>query len=139
MRAAVSVVLRRDVSLNRRVNAWLLGSLEESSETRVAYYKTHSLQLLASTLRVSPLRFPHTMVCILKDPLQNEMLAPRVDDRTTRPYKIFISLLDTWEIGSALTEVLIMDALGVIDVSSIEVAEDTDGEDEVKLISRCDR
>jgi hypothetical protein len=53
MNAAVGVVLRRDVSLNRRVNAWLLGSLDESSEVRTAFYKTHSLQLLASTLRVS--------------------------------------------------------------------------------------
>lgn len=53
MSAVVGVVLRRDVSLNRRVNAWLLGSLEENSEVRVAFYKAHSLQLLASTLRVS--------------------------------------------------------------------------------------
>ena len=53
MNATVGVVLRRDVSLNRRVNTWLLGSLDDNSEVRVAFYKTHSLQLLASTLRVS--------------------------------------------------------------------------------------
>lgn len=52
MNAAIGVVLRRDVSLNRRVNTWLLGSLDESSDVRVAFYKKHSLKLLASTLRV---------------------------------------------------------------------------------------
>lgn len=52
MNAAIGVVLRRDVSLNRRVNTWLLGSLDESSDARVAFYKKHSLKLLTSTLRV---------------------------------------------------------------------------------------
>ena len=33
------------------------------------------------------------------------------DYSTTRPFKIFVSLLDKWEIGSLLTEVLIYDAL----------------------------
>ena len=32
----------------------------------------------------------------------------------SRPYKIFISLLDKWEIGLPLTEVLILDALKAI-------------------------
>lgn len=51
MRAATSVVLRRDLSLNRRIYSWLLGP-EEQSQSQVAYLKTHALQLLSSTLRV---------------------------------------------------------------------------------------
>lgn len=31
-----------------------------------------------------------------------------------RPYKIFISLLDKWEIGSPLTEVLIIDSVKAV-------------------------
>ncbi|KAF8313993.1 hypothetical protein DL93DRAFT_1101270 [Clavulina sp. PMI_390] len=94
MNAAIGVVLRRDVSLNRRVNTWLLGSLDESSEARVAFYKKNSLQLLSSTLK-------------------SELDLDVDDAGKTRPYKIFISLLDTWEIGSALTEVFVLDLLNV--------------------------
>ena len=51
MRAASSVVLRRDLSLNRRLYTWLLGA-DEKSETQVQYFRTHSLELLAATLKV---------------------------------------------------------------------------------------
>ena len=37
-----------------------------------------------------------------------------------RPYKIFISLLDKWEIGSALSEVLILDAFNAIHRASVK-------------------
>lgn len=52
MRAATSVVLRRDLSLNRRIYSWLLGP-DEQSTNQVAYLKDHSLDLLRTTLRVS--------------------------------------------------------------------------------------
>lgn len=51
MRAASSVVLRRDLSLNRRLYAWLLGS-DENSQRQIDYLKANSLELLTSTLRV---------------------------------------------------------------------------------------
>ncbi len=53
MRAATSVVLRRDLALNRRLYTWLLGT-EETSQQQVAYLKTNALGLLTSTLKVSP-------------------------------------------------------------------------------------
>lgn len=52
MRAATGVVLRRDLSLNRRLFSWLLGP-NEHSEKQVEYIKTNALELLTSTLRVS--------------------------------------------------------------------------------------
>lgn len=52
MRAATSVVLRRDLALNRRLFTWLLGP-EENSQQQTAYYRAHSLALLTYTLRVS--------------------------------------------------------------------------------------
>lgn len=51
MRAATGVVLRRDLSLNRRLYTWLLGP-DEKSETQIAFFRKHSLDLLKSTLRV---------------------------------------------------------------------------------------
>lgn len=51
MRAAISVVLRRDLSLNRRLYTWLLGP-DEKSEHQSSYLHEHSLKLLKSTLKV---------------------------------------------------------------------------------------
>ena len=51
MKAAISVVLRRDLSLNRRLYTWLLGP-DEKSEAQSAYLRQHALQLLSSTLKV---------------------------------------------------------------------------------------
>lgn len=51
MRAAIGVVLRRDLSLNRRLYTWLLGT-DEKSEAQIQYLKNHALELLSSTLKV---------------------------------------------------------------------------------------
>ncbi|CDO73123.1 hypothetical protein BN946_scf185007.g177 [Trametes cinnabarina] len=90
MRAATSVVLRRDLALNRRLYAWLLGSAE-SGQAQIDYYKAHSLELLRTTLR-------------------DEMYHPSPEYSQSRPFKIFVSLLDKYEIGIPLTEVLVYDA-----------------------------
>jgi hypothetical protein len=45
---------------------------------------------------------------------QDEMFAPSGDYSESRPFKIFISLLDKWEIGAALTDVLVYDAFRAI-------------------------
>ncbi|CCO32758.1 Protein dopey-1 [Rhizoctonia solani AG-1 IB] len=93
MRAATAVVLRRDLSLSRRLFTWLLGGSEQPA-TQVAYLKTNGLGLLVSTL---------------KDDMYG------LDDTgDTRPFKIFVSLLDRWEIGGPLTELLIVDAFGAL-------------------------
>jgi len=93
VRAALAVVLRRDLSLNRRLYTWLLGP-EEGDQ--VAYLKKHSLDLVRQALR-------------------DDFFAPISpgQDRQ-RPYRIFISLLDKYEIGHALTEVLVLDAFEAV-------------------------
>ncbi|KAJ3572176.1 hypothetical protein NP233_g3254 [Leucocoprinus birnbaumii] len=91
MRAATGVVLRRDLSLNRRLYTWLLGP-DERAETQLAFLREHVLGLLSGTLKA-------------------EMVSPSGEYAESRPFKIYISLLDKWEIGAPLTEVLIYDAL----------------------------
>jgi len=56
MRAAMSVVLRRDLSLNRRLYSWLLGP-EERSDRQIEYFKTNAMVLLKDTLTVTELLF----------------------------------------------------------------------------------
>jgi hypothetical protein len=38
------------------------------------------------------------------------MFSPSTEYPESRPFKIFISLLDKWEIGGALTEAIVLDA-----------------------------
>jgi len=45
---------------------------------------------------------------------KDEMFSPSGEYSESRPFKIFISLLDKWEIGSALTDILVLDALKAI-------------------------
>jgi hypothetical protein len=52
MRAATGVVLRRDLSLNRRLYTWLLGP-DEKSDNQISYLTEHALELLRSTLQVN--------------------------------------------------------------------------------------
>jgi hypothetical protein len=42
------------------------------------------------------------------------MFAPSGDYSESRPFKIFISLLDKWEIGAALTDVLVYDTFRAV-------------------------
>ncbi|KAF9067320.1 Dopey, N-terminal-domain-containing protein [Rhodocollybia butyracea] len=95
MRAAVSVVLRRDLSLNRRLYSWLLGPAEKSEKQQIEYLKTNALELLRNTLK-------------------EDMVSPSGEYSESRPFKIFISLLDNWEIGAALSDVLVYDAFKAI-------------------------
>ncbi|CAG8690918.1 17565_t:CDS:2, partial [Acaulospora colombiana] len=93
MAAATSVVLRRDSALNRRLYTWLLGT-EESSDAQIAYLRKNGLDLLCMTL---------------KREMDSPTLAP-----DAKPLKIFLSLLDKWEIGSQLTDALILYTLAFI-------------------------
>jgi hypothetical protein len=42
------------------------------------------------------------------------MFSPSADYSESRPFKIFISLLDKWEIGATLTDLLVYDAFKAI-------------------------
>lgn len=52
MRATSSVVLRRDLSLSRRLYTWLSGT-GETPEAQVSFLKEHGLKLLRESLAVS--------------------------------------------------------------------------------------
>ncbi|GAA6010233.1 hypothetical protein JCM11491_005403 [Sporobolomyces phaffii] len=93
MRAAIGVVLRRDLSLSRRLYTWLLGP-SEFSDQQVNHLRNHGLELLRLALKIE----------------MDEQSSRTGTIERQRPFKIFISLLDKWEIGGILTEVLVLDA-----------------------------
>ncbi len=107
--AATSVLLRRDMSLNRRLYSWLCGSSPDStasapkSHKRVGsdssleddtsiYFEHYSRALLIEGLRT-----------ILQRSLDSE------DQPDLRPYRLLITLLDKPEIGAAILEDIIID------------------------------
>ncbi|TXT04269.1 hypothetical protein VHUM_04267 [Vanrija humicola] len=110
-RAVTTVVLARDVSLSRRVYAWFLGTAE-TSEDRVKYFKTNGLALLTETLS-----------------RDMDKLASTSDfSEGQAPFKVFLALLDKWEVGESLSENLALPALRSIRAaSSGEHADDIQG------------
>lgn len=56
------------------------------------------------------------------------MVSPSGEYAESRPFKIFISLLDKWEIGAPLTESLVFDAFKSIK----RLTESTDGGEDVR-------
>ncbi|EAL17745.1 hypothetical protein CNBL2580 [Cryptococcus deneoformans B-3501A] len=108
--SATSVVLQKELSLSRRVYTWLLGT-SESPNDQVDYFKAHGLDLLSSTLL---LKMEKSMV---------EEDGGR-DDDPQKPFKIFLSLLDKWEIGGVLSEKVAIPALRIMmDASSSGLTE----------------
>ncbi len=100
IRSALNVVLRKDLSLNRRLYTWLLGA-DEAPESQIAFLRENGLDLVRSAL---------------KQGFGDAHLDAA--DRQ-KPYRIFVSLLDKWEIGQSLTRVLALDAFHAI---SLQVA-----------------
>ncbi|KAL3881558.1 hypothetical protein ACJMK2_027984, partial [Sinanodonta woodiana] len=119
VQAAINVLLRRDMSLNRRLYAWLLGTISTSmgiikplelsstnyqqqdcasdcSETNLSYFNTYSRDLLVHALKMQ--------------------LAENHEDGTSmldkssvlKPFRILISLLDKPEIGPVILESVLL-------------------------------
>ena len=93
--AAIGAVLRRDISLNRRLYAWLLGP-SETDEAQQAYFHQHALPYVTEALR-------------------NGMQVRGGDGAAQqRPYKILVSLMDKAAIGQPLQRAILLDAFAAL-------------------------
>ncbi|KAH8923425.1 hypothetical protein BT69DRAFT_1350163 [Atractiella rhizophila] len=100
--AALGIVLRRDLSLSRRLYTWLLGK-DDATEKQLGFFNEHGVKYVATAL------------------------FNQIRERKQRPFKIFISLLDKWEIGATLTEYGIVGMLQALK----EASEGGEAHDEV--------
>lgn len=116
----LNTILRRDMSLNRRLYSWLLGSevagnrakdrAADSTLERAAkvatYFDQHSKEVLIKALR-----------CTLKLSLQHTPV-------DLKPYKILVSLLDKVEIGPVVLDHVLCDVVRTMSLSrgNVEVA-----------------
>ncbi|KAI9254739.1 Dopey, N-terminal-domain-containing protein [Helicostylum pulchrum] len=99
MRAALGIVLRKDMSLNRRLYAWLLGT-ETSSQSQLTYFLTFAEKPATRAMRGM---------------LAEQQTEPAVQQR---PYKILISLMDKWEIGQPIVNNIFIDSLTSLRIKS---------------------
>lgn len=121
IRASLPVVLRRDLSLTRRLHAWLLGT-SDAPQDQMEHLRNFALESLRTALvedmsafepaADAPSRLPHNSDPVVALPRRH------ATTRRQRAFKIFISLLDKWEIGAPLTEVAVMDAFAAVQAMS---------------------
>jgi hypothetical protein len=88
--SAASVVLRRDMSLNRRLWSWYLGPEGASSQ---AYFEEYGLRALVDGLS----KMLH--------------LSEATPAERAQPYRICLSLMDRWEVGSLVAPRLFFPAI----------------------------
>lgn len=112
----LNTILRRDMSLNRRLYSWLLGSevtnrslptppsVEGATEPKPAstqsYFEQYSKQVLIKAIK-----------CTLKLSLQ-------YDPVDLKPYRILVSLLDKVEIGPAVLDHVLCDVIRAMSESN---------------------
>lgn len=110
--AAVCVLLRRDMSLNRRVWSWLLGPEPKDTSSATPTTATHTPGVPSSDdsqqLRHFA-RFGQASVerCLLAM-LEHHDVQPI---EKARPFRICLSLMDRWEIGGVLVPKLFLPAM----------------------------
>ncbi|KAG0174439.1 hypothetical protein DFQ29_007496 [Apophysomyces sp. BC1021] len=100
IRATLAIVLRKDMSLNRRLYAWLLGT-ESSSQAQITYF--HKFAERAATQAFRGLFF--TTSSETHEERHNLIMEAQ------KPYKILISLMDKWEVGQPIVSNIFVDSL----------------------------
>jgi hypothetical protein len=109
----LSTILRRDMSLNRRVYSWLLGSEVQNAKIMIDNDEGGSLKSESSS-SISPSTYfeqhsKHILIKALRISLKNSI--PTGD---LRPYKILLSLLDKVEIGPVVLDSILIDVIRTV-------------------------
>ncbi|GAA5993677.1 hypothetical protein JCM10908_002290 [Rhodotorula pacifica] len=127
--ACLPVVLRRDLSLTRRLHTWLLGA-SDASHNQMSHLRKHVLESLRVALVEDiQAREPSSDVTSQEhelEPPYDDSRRRQISTRRQRAFKIFISLLDKWEIGAPLTEVAVLDAFAAVQAMSEKAKSDTE-------------
>lgn len=112
--AAIGVVVRRDMSLNRRLWSWFLGA--QSSQNNESSIMSPSVeeevanpidQMTKTTTYFTEFGL-HPLAMGLLGALQQSRISA---SETARPFRICLSLMDRWEIGRPLVPVIFRPAM----------------------------
>ncbi|KAJ5595050.1 uncharacterized protein N7459_001258 [Penicillium hispanicum] len=102
--AAVGVVTRRDMSLNRRLWAWFLGPEPANDRSSIDGGKFSSETARSSSVDGKDISQSQYFSRVGLQPLVAGLLnmikqAPMAPSERTKPFRIALSLMDRWEIG----------------------------------------
>lgn len=127
----INTILRRDMSLNRRLYSWLLGTevknsnrilmeadLNENASLNSASTSTDSSSVVLKSSLVSYFEqySKHILIKALKMAFKESL---RVETKIDlRPYKILLSLLDKIEIGPVVLDSILCDVIRTISLSN---------------------
>lgn len=119
--AAVNVLLRRDMGLNRRVWSWLLGP-----EPKDAGVVSPSAERIDSSQGEDSLQYRHfrdygqpSVERCLTMMLEHQDVRPV---EKARPFRICLSLMDRWEIGGVLVPRLFLPAMRGVYTYSVQAS-----------------
>ncbi|KAI8082733.1 Dopey, N-terminal-domain-containing protein [Halteromyces radiatus] len=109
-RSALSIVLRKDMSLNRRLYAWLLGQ-DTTSQSQLQYFHRYAEKPATQAIKSLFFTTSYDKHMVEDDMgIYNKDVSSVVTD-AQKPYKILISLLDKWEIGQPIVNNIFIDSL----------------------------
>ncbi|KAH8402027.1 hypothetical protein KR009_009307 [Drosophila setifemur] len=113
----LNTILRRDMSLNRRLFSWLLGSeVAKNSPT----YDTLSLDASSAQLeeQAEPYFVKHSRHILIRALITTLRLSLECAPMDLKPYRIMLSLLDKAEIGSAVLDYVLHDIMRAMYIAS---------------------
>ncbi|KAK9450692.1 Dopey, N-terminal-domain-containing protein [Limtongia smithiae] len=122
--AASSVVLRRDMSLNRRLWIWLLGP-EPSADHPIATPALSRSEYF-SKFAVTPL--VSGLLELINSTSKNPVIR-------AKPYRIALSLMDRWEVGGAITPDILVPVIRSVRRYQSEAASDAHYQEVLKSAS----
>lgn len=99
--AALGTVLRRDISLTRRLYAWLLGTAD-TDEAQQAYFCEHALASVTQALQYGMARDTHVQ----------------------RPFKVLVSLMDKRTLAQPLLSTMVLDVFAALQKRDVAASED---------------
>ncbi|KAJ5506638.1 Dopey N-terminal [Penicillium expansum] len=134
--AAVGVVTRRDMSLNRRLWAWFLGPDSPNESSSMEDRKFSSETARSASIDAKELTQSQYFSRVGLQPLVTGLLdmikqAPSIPSDRTKPFRIALSLMDRWEIGG-----YIVPAVFLPTVRSVQAFESTAPENDFEEVFR---
>ncbi|KGO61907.1 Dopey, N-terminal [Penicillium expansum] len=134
--AAVGVVTRRDMSLNRRLWAWFLGPDSPNESSSMEDRKFSSETARSASIDAKELTQSQYFSRVGLQPLVTGLLdmikqAPSIPSDRTKPFRITLSLMDRWEIGG-----YIVPAVFLPTVRSVQAFESTAPENDFEEVFR---
>lgn len=111
--AAVGVVTRRDMSLNRRLWAWFLGPEPVGDRPSTDGLKSSPENTVSASVEGKEVSQSQYFSCGGLKPLASELLrmiklGSSVPAERTKPFRIALSLMDRWEIGGYIVPIVFL-------------------------------